>query len=92
MDEEDEHSPSEFYCPEDLETVDVETETGITECHIINNLLTELAWAVLGNISPRSWQYRPSEARSVLPRPRAKRELKQERWQRQRKRHLKINI
>ena len=43
MDEEDEHSPSEFYYPEDLETFDVETETGITECHIINNLLTELA-------------------------------------------------
>ena len=50
MDEEDEHSPSEFYYPEDLETFDVETETGITECHIINNLLTELARAVLGNI------------------------------------------
>ena len=31
MDEKDEHSPSEFYCPEDLETFDVETETGITE-------------------------------------------------------------
>ena len=31
MDEEDEHSPSEFYYPEDLETFDVETETGITE-------------------------------------------------------------
>ena len=27
MDEEDEHSPSEFYYPEDLETFDVETET-----------------------------------------------------------------
>ena len=25
----DEHSPSEFYYPEDLETFDVETETGI---------------------------------------------------------------
>ena len=35
----------------------------------INRLLTELARAVLGNIGPRSWQYRPSEARSVLPRP-----------------------
>ena len=34
MDEEDEHSPSEFYYPEDLESFDVETETGITECHI----------------------------------------------------------
>ena len=31
MDEEDEHSPSEFYYPEDLETFDVESETGITE-------------------------------------------------------------
>ena len=44
MDEEDEHSPSEFYFPVDLETFDVETETGITECHIINNLLSELSW------------------------------------------------
>ena len=47
MDEEDEHSPSEFYYPEDL------------ECHIINNLLTELARAVLGNIGPRSWHLGP---------------------------------
>ena len=47
MDEEDEHSPSEFYYPVDLETFDEEKETGITECHIINNLLTELARAVL---------------------------------------------
>ena len=70
MDEEDELCPSEFYLPEDLETFDVETETGITECHIINNLLIELARAVLGNIDARSWQYGPSEARSVLPRPR----------------------
>ena len=33
MDEDDEHSPREFYYPEDLEctTFDVETETGITE-------------------------------------------------------------
>ena len=29
MDEEDEHSPSEFYYPEDLDTFDVETETGM---------------------------------------------------------------
>ena len=50
MEEEEEHCPSEFYYPEDLETFDVETETGITECHIINNLLTELARAVLGII------------------------------------------
>ena len=27
----DKHSPSEFYYPDDLETFDVETETGITE-------------------------------------------------------------
>ena len=31
MDEEDEHSPSEYYYPEDLETFDTETETGFTE-------------------------------------------------------------
>ncbi|CAH3014583.1 unnamed protein product [Porites evermanni] len=31
MDKEDQHSPSEFFYPEDLETFDVETETGITE-------------------------------------------------------------
>jgi len=31
MDIEEEHSQSEFYYPEDLETFDVETETGITE-------------------------------------------------------------
>ena len=31
MDEEDEHSPSEFYYPEDVEPFDAETETGITE-------------------------------------------------------------
>ena len=34
-----------------------------TECHIINNLLTKLAQAVLGNIGPRSWQYGPRFAR-----------------------------
>ena len=70
MGEEDEHSRCEFYYPEDLETFDIETETGITDCHIINNLLTELAGAVLGNIGPRSLQYGPCFARSVLPRPR----------------------
>ena len=63
MDEEDEHSPSELYYPEDLETFDVETETSITECHIITNLLTELSRAVLGNIGPRSW--RRTSLRSV---------------------------
>ena len=31
MDEADEYSPSEFYYLEDLETFDVETETGITK-------------------------------------------------------------
>ena len=51
MDKEDEHSPSVFYYREDLEIFDAESETSITECHIINNLLTELAWAVLGNIA-----------------------------------------
>ena len=56
MDEEDEHFPSVFYYPEDLETFDAETETGITECHIMKNLLTEFARAVLGNIGPRSWR------------------------------------
>ena len=61
MDKEDEHSPSEFYYPKDLVTCDAETEAGITDCHIIKNLLTELARAVLGNIGPRSWQYGPSE-------------------------------
>ena len=29
MDKEDEHSPSEFYYSEDLQTFDVETETGM---------------------------------------------------------------
>ena len=41
------------------------------ECHIINYLLTELAWAVPGNIDPRSFSYGPSAARSVLSQPRA---------------------
>ena len=31
MDEEDEHSPSEYYYPEDLETFNTETEPGFTE-------------------------------------------------------------
>ena len=42
-----------------------------TECHIINYLLTELAWAVPGNNGPRSFSYGLHCARSVLPRPRA---------------------
>jgi len=40
-------------------------------CHIINDLLTELARAILGNIGPRSFLYGPRCAWSVLPRPRA---------------------
>ena len=59
MGEEDEHSRCEFYFPEGLETFDVETETAITECHIINNLLTELARAVLGNIGHHRQKYKP---------------------------------
>ena len=31
MDDEDEYSPREFYHPDDLETRNVETETGIDE-------------------------------------------------------------
>ena len=49
-----------IYYLEDVVTFDVETETGIPECHITTYLLPELARAVLGNIGPRS----------VLPRPR----------------------
>ena len=64
MDEDDEHSPSKFYYPEDLETFVVETETGITECHVMNNLLTELARAVLENIGQYS-PVRPEQARLV---------------------------
>ena len=68
MGEIDKHSPSEFYYPEDLETLDVETETG-TEFHITKNSLTELARAALGNTGPRSWQYGPSgPSRSVTKR------------------------
>ena len=54
MDEEDEHSPSEFYYHEDLETFDVETEIGITECHICNKQLTNRA------CSGRTGEYWPS--------------------------------
>ena len=63
MDEEDEHflSASHWKC----------ILLSETECHIINNLLTELAQAVLGNIDPWSWEYGPSFARSILSRPRA---------------------
>ena len=60
MDEEDKHSLIEFYYPEDLETLDAQTETGSVFYYlqkpsaiIINNLLTELARALLGNTSPR---------------------------------------
>jgi len=38
MDEEDKRSPSMLCYPEDLKTIDAETETGIKECHIINIL------------------------------------------------------
>ena len=47
MDEEDVHSPGEFYYPEDLETLDAETERGRffffqkQSVIIVNNLLTE---------------------------------------------------
>ena len=49
MDEEDEHflSASHQKC----------ILLSGTECHIINYLLTELAWAVAGNIGPRSFLY-----------------------------------
>ena len=64
--EEDEHSHCEFYYPEDLETFDVETETGITECHIINNLLTELTNRAC---SGRTGEYSPVRpSRSVSKR------------------------
>ena len=69
MDEEDEHSSCYFYYPKDLETFDVETQTGITECRIIKKLLTEFAravlGAVLGNIGTRSWQTERSEVRTA---------------------------
>lgn len=42
-----------------------------SERHVINYLLTSLAWAVLRNIGPRSFLHRPRSPRSVLPRPRA---------------------
>ena len=42
-----------------------------TECHIMNYLLTELARAVPGNISPQSFSHRPRCTRSVLSQPRA---------------------
>ena len=34
-------------------------------CHMINDILTYLARAILGNIGPRSFLYRPRDARSV---------------------------
>ena len=63
MDEEDEHflSASHRMC----------ILLSGTECHIINYLPTKLALAVPGNISPRSFSYGPSAARSVLSQPRA---------------------
>ena len=47
MDEEDDHAPVKFYYPEDLETLDAETERGRAflsqkqRVIIVNNLLTE---------------------------------------------------
>ena len=38
MDEEDEHSPSEFYYPEDVETFDAETEINSLETDLIHIL------------------------------------------------------
>ena len=55
MDEEDNILQASFIILKiDLETFDVETETRITECYIIKNLLTELARVVLGNIVRRA--------------------------------------
>ena len=42
-----------------------------SERHVINYLLTSLAWAVLRNIGPQSFLHRPRSPRSILPRPRA---------------------
>ena len=64
-DEEDEHSPTDFYYPEDLETFDIETETGITECHIINNLLTELRSLRTATTEDQDSAVRPEQARLV---------------------------
>ena len=64
MDEEDEH----FLSASHLKCILLSG----TECHIINYLLTKLAWAVPGNIGPQLFSYRPSAARSVPSRPRAK--------------------
>ena len=64
MDEEDEH----FLSASHLKCILLSG----TECHIINYLLTKLAWAVPGNIGPRSFSYGPSAAGSVLSPPRAK--------------------
>ena len=69
MDEEDELSPSEL--PEDLETFDAETETGITDRVPYNKQLTYRA------CSGRTGEYWPevvavrTSVRSVPPRPRA---------------------
>lgn len=50
MDEEDKHTPSEVCYPEDLETLNAETEfTSEIECHT-----TKLARVVLWNIGPWS--------------------------------------
>ena len=62
MDEEEEH----FLSASDQKCILLSG----TECHIINYLLTELAWAVFGNIGPWSFLYglSVSEVRSVRPR------------------------
>lgn len=52
MDEDDEHCPSEFYHPEDLETFDDETETGITECHINKQLTYQACSGCTGEYWP----------------------------------------
>ena len=56
MREEDEHSPREFYYPEDLETLDAETETGIAFYYHkpCNKQLSNQAY------SSHSREYRPS--------------------------------
>ena len=61
MDEEDEHflSASHRKC----------ILLSGTECHIINYLLMELAWAAPGNIGRRLFSYGPRCARSILSRP-----------------------
>ena len=64
MDEDDEHSPSEFYYPEDLEctTFDVKTETGITQSFLYGPRCARPALpqprANILQYSPRAWLVR----------------------------------